>query len=141
MDDAQKLALKNLIIKHEGLRLFPYFDTTGNCTIGYGRNLADRGITKPEANILLNDDIDYFYEHLSKNLSFFNNLDKVRQIVLLNMCFNLGVKGLLEFKKMLDYLSKKQYYRASQEMLDSEWAKQVGERAKELSEIMEDGVM
>jgi lysozyme len=141
MDDAQKLALKNLIIKYEGLRLFPYQDTTGNCTIGYGRNLADRGISKSEAYILLNDDIDYFYESLCKNLSFFDKLDKVRQIVLLNMCFNLGIKGLLEFNKMLEYLSAKQYYHASQEMLDSIWAKQVGERAKELAEIMEDGVM
>ena len=69
----------------------------------------------------------------------YNNLDEVRQSVLLNMCFNIGLKGLLEFKNTLAFIGAGDWERAANGMLASKWAKQVGMRAIELSEMMRKG--
>ena len=69
----------------------------------------------------------------------YNKLDEVRQSVLLNMCFNLGIKGLLEFKNTLAFIDAGDWERAANGMLTSKWAKQVGRRAIELSELMRKG--
>lgn len=130
--------LKELLIKHEGLRLFPYYDTVGKLTIGVGRNLSDKGISKEEAMILLENDIKDCEKDLEK-FDWYKELDEVRKIVILDMCFNLGLPKLLSFKKMIQALRNKDYTRAAHEMLDSKWAHQVGNRALELSEIMRTG--
>jgi len=66
-------------------------------------------------------------------------LDEVRKSVLLNMCFNLGIGGLLEFNNTLAYVAAGDWERAANGMLASKWAKQVGRRAIELSELMRKG--
>ena len=131
-----KSKLAEQLKKHEGLRLKPYTDTVGKLTLGIGRNLADKGITEQEALFLLNNDVDYFYGQLNKKLDWFKNLDDCRQNVLVNMAFNLGVAGLLSFKSMLEECKNEQYNFASIEMLNSKWAKQVGDRSLELSRQM-----
>lgn len=127
--------LKELIKKHEGFRQFPYKDTTGNFTIGYGRCLTTRGIFQTEADKLLDDDINYFINKLSQ-LFTFNKLNDIRKIVLIDMCFNIGVKGLLNFEKMFDALDIEDYATAAQEMLNSKWHTQVQGRAEELAQMM-----
>lgn len=131
--------LKLLLVKHESYRQFPYTDTTGHLTIGIGRNLTDRGISTKEAYQLLDEDILYFTSKLNINLPFFNELDESRKIVLIDMCFNLGVRGFMSFKRMLAALAERDYETAAKEMLDSKWAQQVGNRAIELSNIMRTG--
>ncbi len=111
----------------------------GKLTIGIGRNLEDRGITKDEALYMLENDIKYVKDELAKRISFFNNLDNIRQEILINMAFNLGIKGLLGFKKMLKALEEKDFTKASEEMLNSKWAEQVKNRAKELAYAMKYG--
>jgi lysozyme len=128
--------LKGLLVQHESYRQFPYTDTTGHLTIGIGRNLVDRGISTTEAFYLLDDDILYFTNKLNHYLSFFSDLSENRQIALINMCFNLGVQGFLGFKDMMLALESHDYERAAQEMLNSKWAQQVGERATQLASIM-----
>lgn len=131
-----KTKLAEQLKKHEGLRLKPYTDTVGKLTLGIGRNLEDKGITEQEALFMLNNDVDYFYEQLNKSIPWFKGLDDARQNVLVNMAFNLGVTGLLTFKNMLEECKNEQYNFASIEMLDSKWAKQVGNRSLELSQQM-----
>ena len=141
--------LKYVLIRHEGIRLFPYCDKTGKrfkstsecgkLTIGIGRNLEDRGITKDEALYMLENDIMYVKDKLEESLWFFNELDNIRQEVLINMAFNLGLAGLLKFKNMIKALEKKDYTKASEEMLNSKWANQVKNRAKELAHAMKYG--
>jgi len=63
----------------------------------------------------------------------------VRQRVLLDMAFNLGISGLLKFKRTLKAIRAKQYEKAAEMMLDSRWATQVGQRAKRLSKMMATG--
>ncbi len=131
--------LENMIKKHEGLRLKPYRCTAGKLTVGIGRNLDDRGISEDEANYLLQNDITLCKIDLDENVGWWRKLNKNRQRVLIDMCFNLGIARLLQFKKFLQFLQKGEWEKASSEMLDSRWAKQVGVRADELSRIVETG--
>jgi len=126
----------NLIISHEGFRSKVYKCPAGKLTIGYGRNLEDKGISDSEAMFLLMNDVLSTERDISMMLPFFENLSYPRQCVLIDMGYNLGLQGLMEFKKMLEALHDGDYDKASKEMLDSKWAKQVGNRAIELSDII-----
>lgn len=126
--------------RHEGLRLKPYRCTAGKLTIGYGRNLEDRGITQGEAESMLWRDVAEVRDYLEDVFdAWWFSLDGVRQAVLVNMAFNLGGPGLLKFRKMIDAVSWGRWEDAAREMLDSRWAQQVGNRATELAKQMETG--
>ena len=132
--------IKEQLVRHEGLRLKPYRCSAGKLTIGYGRNLDDKGISKSEAYELLTNDIRSCEEQLIEEIpDIYNALDEVRKSVLLNMCFNLGIGGLLSFNNTLAFIAAGDWERAANGMLASKWAKQVGRRAIELSELMRKG--
>lgn len=131
--------LKELLIKHEGIRLRPYRCSAGKLTIGIGRNLDDVGISLDEANYLLEADIQKTIEQVSKKYAWFSNLDPVRKDVIINMVFNLGISGFSKFHNLIAHLSLQQYLLASIEMIESKWADQVGSRAKELAHMMKTG--
>lgn len=124
------------IKKHEGLRLKPYRCTAGKLTIGYGRNLEDNGITEEEAHFLLMNDLKKSWDECCKAFSWISKMDKIRQGVIVELCFNMGLGRLKGFKKMLAACERGDYETASVEMLDSLWARQVGQRAKTLANIM-----
>lgn len=131
-------SIEEQLILHEGLRLKPYRDTVGKLTIGVGRNLEDKGLTKDEALFLLRNDIAEVTEALSK-YEWYNRLDPVRQKVIIDMAFNLGLAGLLGFKKMIAALEQGDYYQAYVEMVNSRWFSQVRTRAVRLAEMMRTG--
>lgn len=132
--------IKEQLVRHEGLRLKPYHCTAGKLTIGIGRNLDDSGISQSEAYIMLINDIMNCEKQLQAKIpDIYNGLDEVRKSVLLNMCFNLGISGLLGFKNTLAFIKARDWERAANNMLVSRWAKQVGRRAIELSELMRKG--
>lgn len=147
----------------EGIRLDVYQCTKNKLTIGIGRNLQDkglskaecdylklgtydknaviaklevRGITLPEAEYLLSNDIDQFSEELHNRIIWFDKLPERVKIVLINMCLNLGFARLSGFKKTLALIESGNYKQASIEMLNSSWAKQVGQRANRLSKLL-----
>jgi lysozyme len=128
------------LIRHEGLRLKAYKDSVGKLTIGIGRNLDDSGISLEEAMMMLENDINRTIEGLKERLPWFGSLDRARQNVLINMAFNMGIHGLLGFKRMLVAIKAGNYEVAAGEMLQSAWAGQVGGRAVELSNIMKNGL-
>lgn len=127
------------IEKHEGLRLKPYKCSAGKLTIGIGRNLEDVGITEDEARYLFKNDIKRCLDEVYANIPAAKGLDLPRLGVLVNMCFNLGINRLLGFRNMLSALEDGDYRTTADEMLDSKWASQVGNRAKELSQQMVTG--
>ena len=132
--------IEKMLIFDEGLRLKPYIDTVGKITIGVGRNLDDVGISKDEALYMLNNDIKRAKEDVKKVFGeLFDELDSVRQAVLIDMMFNLGLPRFLTFKKFIQAVKEKDFIKASQEMLDSKWANQVKDRAKRLSFMMKTG--
>ncbi len=136
-----KAKLAEQLKNHEGLKLKPYTDTVGKLTLGIGRNLEDKGITEQEALFMLNNDLDYFYSKLCQRIGWMKNLDDARQNVLVNMAFNLGIAGLITFKKTLLACEHGNFKIAATEMLNSKWAEQVGYRANELAEQMRTGVI
>ena len=125
--------------RHEGIRLKPYKCTEGKLTIGYGRNLEDVGISQAEADQMLMNDILKIEEQIIRKIPVFHELSLNRQNVLINMGFNLGVNGLLRFKKMIAALEDGNFVIAADEMDDSRWSRQVSSRADELSSQMIDG--
>jgi lysozyme len=130
--------LKQQLVQHEGLRLKPYKDTVGKLTIGVGRNL-EKGITEAEAMVLLDNDIISVFDDLDRYCPWWRRMSEARQMVLADMCFNLGIKRLMGFMKTLSAMQSGRYEVAAVEMLDSLWAKQVGRRAITLSEMMKEG--
>lgn len=64
---------------------------------------------------------------------------EVRQQVLISMCFNLGISGLLALKQTLAACERTDYVWAAEEMLASNWARQVGARANGLARMMWEG--
>lgn len=124
--------------RHEGLKLKPYKCSEGYLTIGYGRNLETRGITAQEANEMLLNDVSEVEEALHR-MGFLSDPSDVRRAVLINMAFQLGVGGLLKFEKMLSAYLDGYYELAAKEMLDSKWAVQTPNRAKELADQMRTG--
>jgi lysozyme len=126
--------------RDEGLRLKPYVDTTGHISIGYGRNLTDIGITRAEAEAMLREDTLRHVMELEALLPWVKSLDAVRQRVLGNMAFNLGLPTLLKFTKFLALVKQGDYKTAAVAMLQSRWADQVGARADRLAVMMRDGV-
>ena len=129
----------DLLVQHEGLRLKPYRCTAGKLTIGVGRNLEDVGISEEEAMTLLANDISRVIEDLVMSIPAFTQLNEIRRRVLIDMGFNLGIAGLMKFRLMLAAIEEGNYRKAADEMLDSRWARQVGQRATRLANMMATG--
>jgi len=125
--------------RHEGLRLKSYQDSVGVWTAGYGRNLQAMKITQKEADKWLNDDIAVVAHLLEYRFPIINKLSENRKLALLNMAFNLGIKGLSKFKKMWKAIERGNYKEASKQMKKSKWHNQVGIRAVELELMMREG--
>ena len=138
------LKLADQLILHEGMECFPYVDTVGKTTIGVGRNLTDRGLSQAECRYLLANDIDISINELKRNFNWFAKLDDTRQAVLVDLHFNLGINRLKTFKKTLRLIEECMlgddlWDKVAEELLDSKWATQVGQRAQTLARMLQLG--
>lgn len=132
------------IARDEGFRPCPYQDGGGVWTNGFG-NTHDVGPRTPvvsldEARARLAANVGETIAGLDAQLPWWRSLNDARQDVLVNMAFNLGVRGLLQFKHTLEAIQGGVFGLASAGMLGSHWATQVGARARRLAQIMETGV-
>ena len=132
-------SFENQLIDHEGLELKPYHCTADKLTIGVGRNIQDRGITEDEARYLLKNDIKIVEDELLTRQPVVAGLDSVRQRVLVDMGFNLGLPILMKFQNMWAAIEDEDYHEAARQMMDSRWASQVGRRAERLAQAMSSG--
>ena len=134
---------KNRFIKqmrfHEGVRSKVYKDHLGIMTIAVGRNLEDRGLSEDEIDYLLANDIQIVENELDNGLSWWRDLDEVRQRALADLAFNMGLPRLHGFVKMLDGLQRRDYHAAADELLDSKYAKQVGARSERVAQMIRTG--
>lgn len=126
--------LRQNLIREEGLKLKPYKCTADKLTIGVGRNIEDRGISEATAMQMLDEDINICLAELNATINNFERLPEPVQMTLVDLCFNLGLKRLLAFKKTLKYIQEGlitgNYTKAAVELLDSAYARQVPNRAK-----------
>ena len=120
----------------EGFREFMYKCSAGKTTIGYGLNL-EAGITEEEAHIILRHRLRRISRSLDYN--WYRNLNDVRKGVILNMVYQMGLTGVLKFRKMIAAMADNKFNTAADEMMDSAWFKQTPNRAQRLIDIMRSG--
>ena len=120
------------IKQEEGFSGTVYKCTEGFDTVGYGTKLP---LTKEESELILNHRLNQTKAQLT---SYLYDLDIKPEAwdILFNMAYQLGVNGVLKFKKMIEALSYKDYKEASKQGLDSLWAKQTPQRANRLMKRM-----
>lgn len=123
----------------EGVKAKPYKDTVGKLTVGVGRNLDDVGLRTDEIDYLLANDVTVAEGTARKLFPSFDRLSDARKAALLNMSFNLGESRLGAFKRFREAVEAQAWTQAAAEMMDSTWAKQVGQRAVRLAKAMEEG--
>lgn len=142
MDNANRDSLIAELRYDEGVIDHAYQDSLGYWTIGVGRLIDKRKggrLSDDEIDYLLTNDIADVETDLDEHLVWWTTLDPVRQRVIANMCFNLGIAGLLGFKNTLKAVRERRWDDAAKGMLASKWAKQVGKRAERLAKMMRTG--
>jgi lysozyme len=138
MSPADYQAIVDDLMRDEGDRGDPYDDATGktikagstvrgNVTIGVGRNLNARPLTPAERMYLLENDIATTVGELLSRLPWFAKKDLVRQRALINLCFNMGIDGLLGFPRFLECMRVDDFSGAKRELVTSKWIHQVGD--------------
>jgi len=141
--------LKEEIVADEGQVLKIYLDHLGYKTVGVGHLVLTTDpedaygvgdpITQTRSDELLFQDLGICLKECEN--AFHNNWrdwpEEVK-LIIANMAFNLGITRLQKFKKMFAALNKGDYQTASEEGLDSKWAKQVYNRAKRLMNRLRD---
>ena len=147
--------IQKRLMLHEGCVDHIYICPAGYKTIGIGRNLETNPLTPKEKEVvgditgkitlksalyLLQNDVKRCERQLDNNISFLHQLDDERQYALLDMCFNMGIKKLLGFKRMLNAMLIGDYRGASKECLNSKYARDVGKRAVRIARLIETGV-
>ena len=131
-----------MLKRHEGVETHAYECSEGKITVGVGRNIDQRGgmgLSEDEVEYLLENDIDRVIKELAKAFPWFNKLDDVRRDAMIDISFNLGATRLRGFKRALSAMEREEYAEAATEFLDSRWAKQVGGRALELTDLIKTG--
>jgi len=153
-ENLQKLIAE--LRRDEGVRYSVYKDTKGIDTVGVGHNLQAKpmppGWSCPlndvQINSLLDDDLEDVFHDLDRALPWWTDLNDVRQRVMANLCFNMGITRLLGFVKALTAARQGKYDTSADELLNSAWATQVGirdkngnpGRAQRLADMMRKGV-
>lgn len=153
--------ITEMIRYDEGERLAVYKDTEGYWTIGVGHLLTKNSskevalkeldklvgknhygyINPKESETILENDINGTIKDISKTKlsATYTIIDGVRRTALVNMCFQLGVSGVLQFKKMIAHLNNNEYELAADEALNSKWTKQTPNRAKRVTDVIRYG--
>src|ERR1035437_5885142 len=137
-----KSELTRQLLRDEGEVLYAYADSLVYLTIGCGRMIDKRrggGITPDESDYLLNNDIDRHDNELIRHLPWVTTLDDARHGALVNMVFQLGINGLLEFVNTLNHIQNGEYDQAAQDMMRSAWADQTPKRSQRLADQIRTG--
>ena len=124
------------IKKHEGFVEHVYDDSLGIPTIGYGFAIKDLVLEEDLCDEILLRKLRILGRSVMSKFPFFDSLPSDCKTVLMEMCYQLGVTGVSKFKKALKAMEDGDWEKAADEMLDSKWAKQTPNRAKEMSDII-----
>lgn len=135
---------RGMIKRHEGKNMrgnrhMPYQCPAGKWTVGWGRNIQERGISEDEAELMLRNDIRDSKNELTLHFGFFDRLDEVRQMALIDMHFNMGYTKLSKFVNMIKAFYREDYEAAADEAVDSKWYRQVKSRGVEVVAMIRTG--
>jgi lysozyme len=131
--------------KHEGYRNKVYLDTLGKRTVGVGHlcveDFWEDGKEYEESFLMdiLQKDLQGSIDGAEDLCNGLKISDEAK-IIIIEMIFQLGKTGVKKFRNMWKALQQDppSYSVAATEMLDSRWAKQTPNRAKEMSDHMRD---
>ena len=121
---------------HEGYRPEVYQCTMGYDTIGIGFTIKDLYLDEDIADMILERKIMALISRVRKRFDWLDSVPHEVQGVLVEMSYQMGLSGVCKFKKALHAMQMCQWELGAKELLDSRWAKQTPNRAKELSEII-----
>lgn len=130
--------LKNQLVIDEGLELKPYRCSADKLTIGVGRNIQEVGITKEEAMVMLENDIARVAGECTRAFDWFLDLTPIRKEAIINLVFNMGLSKFKQFKKTIAFIEAGDWERAGAELLDSNYARQVGQRSQRVANMLAD---
>jgi lysozyme len=119
----------DMLVRHEGIRTYPYHCSQNRLTIGIGRNIQENGISEDEAYFLLKNDIERVKKELDKSLQMWRCFPKKAQLVCIDMCFQMGITKFLGFRKTIALMQMDMFLEASEELLNSRYATQTPQRA------------
>jgi len=126
------------IAVEEGFESRVYKCPADKLTIGYGFNLEAIDMPKEVADLWLSINIGEIEDRLN-TYAWYQYLNYPRQVAIVDMAYQMGISGLLGFAGMISAISEGDYHKASEEMLDSRYAKQTPARAHRNAEIMRAG--
>jgi lysozyme len=136
--------LLEILKKEEGFRSSAYQDHLGYWTIGYGTLIDARkggGITEKQAEYLLLSYVAAMCDEVTDALPWVHFLDHDRRTVLFAMAYQMGLRGLLSFRRTLDHVRHGRYTQAAKGMRSSKWARQTPGRAERMAKAMERGTL
>jgi len=126
----------NSIKAHEGYEPMVYKCTEGHDTIGVGFKVSDLKLSEKVCDLILEEILDDLISRIERKLSWFRYSQDEVKLVIVNMSYQMGLSGVLKFKRALAALEIKNWDLAATEMLDSLWARQTPNRANELADII-----
>jgi lysozyme len=134
MNSESLVRLTNLTKNFEGFRSNQYLCPSGFITIGYGHNCEAhndveyyKGLQPIDENLasrLLAEDLGKVIRQCALQFGMFTRLDDVRQAILADMTYNIGIVGMLKFKKMFKAIEIGNWHDAARQMYNSRWARQ-----------------
>ena len=120
--------VKQMLVRHEGIRIFPYKCSENYLTISCGRNLETNGISEEEAMYLLDNDIKRVKEELNMNFGAWRTMPEKARMVCIDMTFQMGITGFMKFRKTRQLMELGMWLEASEEILDSKYNLQTPSR-------------
>ena len=132
-------ALREQLKIDEGVKYEIYKDHLGYPTFGIGHLITENDpehgkpdgtkISEDRVNEIFETDVAKFVSEAKILFSDLDDLPDVAQQVIVNMAFNMGRPRLSKFKNFIAGVNDRDWTRAAEEMMDSRWATQVGDRA------------
>lgn len=140
MDNELLDTAKKMLERHEGRRNVAYKDSVGIWTVGVGHNLQVP-ISDDAIDVILADDLRTVEAELDQALPWWRREGWVRRLALIDLCFNLGIQGLLGFRNTLAAWKAGDYRGAAEGLTASKWFGQVGQRGQRIVQMVCEGTM
>jgi len=128
--------IQRLLAKHEGSRTKAYKDSKGIWTIGVGHNLEANPIPQEAVDIIFISDLGHVLKDIRVNFPWFESLNEVRQAVIVDVVFNMGISRFKGFKNTIRFMELEMYDHAAAELLDSKAARELPLRYDELAQML-----
>lgn len=138
--------IKEDLIKHEGYKQEIYLCSEGIPTFGIGHAVKENDpehawpvgtpVEKERIDNAFQADLEDALNDVKALVPSIEDKPSQCQRVLVNMAFNLGRTRLGKFKKMIGAVEENNFKEAANQMVDSRWYNQVGNRSIELENWM-----